>query len=69
MGPQVPPPSMRPILLVNGIGNVTSQGIYAGIHPREYILEIDGEKNGPTGKDTFRWSIDGGGSFNSKEWK
>ena len=51
------------ILSLSGEGNLTSEGDYTGIEPREYILEIDGDNTGISGEDTFRWSIDGGKTF------
>ena len=43
-----------------GTGNLTSWGTYLGVDSREYVVEID--SNGTP--DTFRWSSNGGLSFN-----
>ena len=43
-----------------GTGNLTSWGTYLGVDSREYVVEID--SNGTP--DTFRWSSNGGASFN-----
>ena len=52
------------ILKLSGNGSLISSGNYRGIENREYLIEIDGDGNGPSGNDTFRWSIDDGATFN-----
>ena len=52
------------ILKLSGTGSLISSGNYRGIENREYLIEIDGDGNGPSGNDTFRWSIDDGATFN-----
>ena len=47
--------------------HLSSGGSYLGTDRREYFIEIDGIASGPTGGDTFRWSIDGGAHFNDQQ--
>ena len=46
-----------------GGGELTSSGVYRGLERREYIVEVDGDGS----PDTFRWSLDGGRSFNDQK--
>ena len=47
-------------IVKSGTGTLTAGGTYLGVDYREYVVEIDG--NGAP--DTFRWSSNGGASFN-----
>ncbi len=40
-------------------------GTFNGAHPTEFVIEIDGEGTGTGGVDTFRWSNNGGVSWNA----
>ena len=47
-------------IVKSGTGTLTAGGTYLGVDYREYVVEID--SNGTP--DTFRWSSNGGASFN-----
>jgi len=42
-------------------------GTFNGVHPTEFVIEIDGEGTGLGGVDTFRWSNNGGSSWNYED--
>jgi hypothetical protein len=44
-----------------GTGTMQSEGVYTGTEPRPFVVEID--RGGPLGTATFRWSRDGGDTF------
>ena len=49
------------VMQVEGRATLTSGGTYLGTEAREYLVEIDSDDTTPS----FRWSIDGGVSFNN----
>ena len=51
----------EPMVLANENVSLASSGTYLGTTSREYLIEIDSDG---TTADTFRWSLDGGSTFN-----
>ncbi|MDB3958773.1 Ig-like domain-containing protein [Opitutales bacterium] len=64
-------PGVSPVLnlvemVASQANNLSVSGTYLGTETRSYFIEIDG--NGTSnGNDTFRWSLDGGATFNDSE--
>jgi hypothetical protein len=64
-------PGVSPVLnlvemVASQANNLSVSGTYFGTETRSYFIEIDG--NGTSnGNDTFRWSLDGGATFNDSE--